>query len=116
MRHTNQRQKWATADIRKVNFIEVLNRPPPTSEADIQETELDLDINTAPPEKEEIIETIMSLKNKKVPGQDNMNAELFKADPELAAKMLLLLFTAIWKKRDTNRLVRRHHCENPQGP
>lgn len=31
-------------------FSEVLNRPPPTSKADIQEAEHDLDINTAPPE------------------------------------------------------------------
>ncbi|XP_073670211.1 uncharacterized protein [Paramisgurnus dabryanus] len=81
------------------HFSEVLNRPPPTSKADIKEAEHDLDINTAPPEKEEIVATIMSLKNRKAPGHDKLNAELFKADPELAAKMLLPLFTAIWKER-----------------
>ncbi|KAL0170980.1 hypothetical protein M9458_035576, partial [Cirrhinus mrigala] len=82
------------------HFSAVLNGPPPTSEADIQEAEHDLDINTAPPEKKEIIAAIMSLINKKAPGQDNLSAELFKADPEIAAKMLLPLFTAIWKEKE----------------
>ena len=62
------------------HFSQVLNRPPPTAEADIQEAEHDLDVNTAPLEKEEIISAIKSLKNRKAPGQDNLNAELFKAD------------------------------------
>lgn len=52
------------------------------------------------PIKDKIFETIMSLKNRKTPGQDYMNAELFKADPEIKAKMLLPLFTAIWKEKE----------------
>ena len=68
-------------------------------EADIQEAEVDLEVDTGPPEIEEIISSIKSLKNGKAPGQDSLNAELFKADPELAAKALKPLFTAIWKEK-----------------
>ena len=79
------------------HFSEVLNRPAPTSEADIQESGDDLDINTLPPGREEIIAAIKSLKNGKAPGQDNLNAELFKIDPELASQILQPLFKAIWE-------------------
>ena len=68
------------------HFSEVLNRPPPApTEADIQEAETDLDVNTNPPGKEEIIAAI---KNGKFPGQDNLSTEVFKADPQLAADLL----------------------------
>ena len=70
------------------HFSEVLNRPPPPTEADIQEAETDLDVNTDPPGKEEIIAAIKSLKNGKFPGQDNLSTEVFKADPQLAADLL----------------------------
>lgn len=43
------------------HFSEVLNKPPPTAEADAKEAEHDLDINTAPPDKEKIILIIKSL-------------------------------------------------------
>ena len=36
--------------------------------------------------------------SEKAPGQDNLNAELFKADPELPARILQTLFTAVWKQ------------------
>ena len=88
-----QEARWAE------HFNEVLNRPPPTVEADIQEAEVDLDVSSIPPTKEEVIAAIKSLKNGKAPGSDNLNAELFKADPELAAKILLPLFTAIWERK-----------------
>ena len=67
---------------------EILNRPPPPTGADIQEAEIDLDVNTDPPGKEEIIAAIKSLKNGKSPRQDNLCAELFKADPQLPADLL----------------------------
>jgi hypothetical protein len=38
-----------------------------------------------------------SIKNGKTPGQDNLNAELFKVDPELAAEVRQPLFTSIWE-------------------
>ena len=79
------------------HFSEVLNRPPPPTEADIQEAETDLDVNTDPPGKEEIIAAIKSLKNGKFPGQDNLSTEVFKADPQLAADLLQPLFADIWE-------------------
>ena len=50
------------------HFVEVLNRPPPTSVGKIQGTDVDLDVDTTPPEREMVMATIGSLKNKHVPG------------------------------------------------
>jgi len=47
------------------HFTEVLNRPPPTTEAEVQHPGNDLDVSIAPPEKEEIMAAIRSLKNRK---------------------------------------------------
>ena len=52
-------------------------------------------MNSDPPTIEEIILAIKSLKSGEAPGHDNLNAELFKADPELAATVLQPLFPAI---------------------
>lgn len=65
------------------HFKDVLNRPPPTVEADIQEAETDLDVNTTSSSKQEVVAATKSLKIDTVPGKDNLNAELFKADPKL---------------------------------
>lgn len=81
------------------HFSEVLNRPPPTVELEIQEPETDLDVDTAPPKEAEIISAIRSLKKGKAPGQDKLSAELFKLHPELAAKLLQPLLTTIWEGR-----------------
>ena len=64
-----------------------MNGPPSPTEADIQEAETDLDVNTDPPGKEEIIAAIKSLKSGKSPGQDNLSAEVFKADTQLTADL-----------------------------
>ena len=77
------------------HFRKILNRPPPEEDADNREAADDLDINTAVLEKEEIIKTTESLQNGKAPGHVNLNTELFKADPELAATVLQPLFAAI---------------------
>ncbi|XP_071510344.1 uncharacterized protein [Diadema antillarum] len=86
-----QDARWAE------HFEEVLNRPTPITEADIQEAVCDLDIDIYPPTRAEIIQAIKSLKNGKAPGLDNLNAELFKTDPELAADILHPLFIDIWE-------------------
>lgn len=88
-----QEVRWAE------HFSEVLNRPLPTIEADVQDPENDLDVDTTPPDKEEIMAAIRSLKNGKAPGQDSLNAELFTADPELVAEILQALFEAIWEEK-----------------
>lgn len=60
-------------------------------------------MNTAPPSKEEIVAAIKALKKapsvkRKAPGKDNLNAELFKANPELSARILQRLFTTVWEE------------------
>ena len=80
------------------HFSKILNRPPPLVEASIQEAETDLDISTGPPTRGEIIAAIKTLKNGKAPGEDSLNAELFKADPAIAANFLQPLFNTIWNK------------------
>lgn len=82
------------------HFKEVLNRPPPTVVPNIQEATIDLDVNTDVPTRREVIQAINSLKNGKAPGNDNLNAELFKADPGLAATILTPLFTKIWEQEE----------------
>ena len=85
-------------------FSEILNRPPPETEPDIPVAVEDLEIETSsppppppPPFKEEIINAIKALKNNKAPGPDNLNAELFKTDPAIAAEILLPLKTKVWE-------------------
>ncbi|XP_073671663.1 uncharacterized protein [Paramisgurnus dabryanus] len=87
-----QDARWAE------HFKEVLNRKSPEENADIPEGEIDLDISIELPTKEEIVAAIKKLKNNKAPGLDNLNAELFKTDPETAAEILEPLFRTIWRK------------------
>jgi len=87
-----QEERWTE------HFQEVLNRPSPNITAEIPECDIDLCINTDQPTKTEIIAAIKNLKNGKSPGQDNLDAELFKADPELSADILQPLFSAIWEE------------------
>ena len=89
-----QQRRWTE------HFRELLNRPPPTVVPNIQEAATDLDISTDVPTRREIIQAINSLKNGKAPGHDNLNAELFKADPELAAPIITSLFTKIWEQEE----------------
>ena len=95
------------------HFSEVLNRPPPT-EAEVQYPDTDLDVSTAPPEKEEIIAAIRSLKNGKSPRQDSLNAKLFKAEPEFAAQVLQPLFATMGGETTTRCLGVRCHCEDSE--
>ena len=89
-----QQRRWTE------HFRELLNRPPPTVVPNIQEAATDLDISTDVPTRREIIQAINSLRNGKAPGHDNLNAELFKADPELAAPIITSLFTKIWEQEE----------------
>ncbi|XP_035829459.1 uncharacterized protein LOC101855698 [Aplysia californica] len=79
------------------HFREVLNQPPPEDTPDIQEPTLGLDISSDPPQKQEIVKAVKSMKTRKSPGMDNLNAELFKVDPELTAAILQPLFKTIWE-------------------
>lgn len=44
-----------------------------------------------------IVNAIKTLKNGKSPGYDNLDAELFNADPWIADTILQQLFTAVWE-------------------
>ena len=81
--------------MRVSQFNNVLNRPPPTTEGDIQDTDLMLKTS----QREEIMAASRFFKNRKNPDQDKQNADLFKVDPEIAAEVLQPLFEAIWDKK-----------------
>ena len=57
-----------------------------------------LDIEVDNPFRDEIVKAIKSLKNVKALGQESLNAELFKAEPELAADVLTHVVTAVWRE------------------
>jgi len=86
-----QKDRWTE------HFKGVLNRPAPDEEAIITEAIRNLEIDINLPNRQEIITVIKLLKNRKSPGQDNLNAEIFKADPELTADILQSLFPSIWE-------------------
>jgi hypothetical protein len=82
----------------KEHFQEVLNQKDLDELAIIPEASMDLEIDIDRPAKLEIQKDIKSLKNKKAPGTDQLNAELFKIDPFLAADTLHPVFHKIWEK------------------
>src|ERR1700729_892350 len=81
-------------------FSNVLNRPDPEHPPDIQPASRRITVNLNPPNKQEILKAISSLKNNKAPGKDELTAELFKADPASAANVLEPLFADIWEKEE----------------
>ena len=89
-----QERKWTE------HFNEVLNRLDPQHPADIQPAERDLEIETSPLKKAEIKAPIATLGNIKAPRTDSLCAEVFKTDPETAAKILHPLFVEIWEKEE----------------
>ena len=106
------------------HFSEVLNRPPPPTEADIQEAETDLDVNTHPQEKKRSLQPSSPSRTEKSPGQDNLSAEVFKADPQLTANSLQLLFIDIrkgkklpedWTDRVIVKILKKGALNNWQG-
>jgi hypothetical protein len=54
--------------------------------------------STLAPTIDKIINAIKAFKNGKSPGYDNLDVELFKADPEIAATILQPLLTAVWEE------------------
>ena len=68
-----QLQRW------KEYFQDILNRPPPDSIPDIEETNIDLNINCGRISKEEIKRAIKKLKLGKAPGIDNIPSDVLKA-------------------------------------
>nr|KAG5704548.1 hypothetical protein BaRGS_031812 [Batillaria attramentaria] len=67
---------------------------------DIPPAETELLINCDKPSKAEIRKAIMTLRNGKAAGPDEIPAEAIKADTETAVNMLHSLFSKIWEKEE----------------
>jgi len=78
------------------HFSSVLNRPPPVVEADVPENTPELNINTAPPELNEIRKAINSLKAGKAAGPDDIPPEALKAAPDISSSMMEKLLKKVW--------------------
>nr|KAG5689139.1 hypothetical protein BaRGS_006347 [Batillaria attramentaria] len=89
-----QLKRWAE------HFRELLNRPIPEIPPDIPPAETELPINCDKPSKAEIRKAIMTLRNGKAAGPDEIPAEAIKADTETAVNMLHSLFSKIWEKEE----------------
>nr|KAG5687578.1 hypothetical protein BaRGS_009975 [Batillaria attramentaria] len=89
-----QLKRWAE------HFRELLNRPIPETPPDIPLAETELPINCDKPSKAEIRKAIMTLRNGKAAGPDEIPAEAIKADTETAVNMLHSLFSKIWEKEE----------------
>nr|KAG5701640.1 hypothetical protein BaRGS_019329 [Batillaria attramentaria] len=89
-----QLKRWAE------HFRELLNRPIPETPPDIPPAETELPVNCDKPSKAEIRKAIMTLKNGKAAGPDQIPAEAIKADTETAVNMLHSLFSKIWEKEE----------------
>nr|KAG5711268.1 hypothetical protein BaRGS_005965 [Batillaria attramentaria] len=68
--------------------------------SDIPPAETELPINCDKPSKAEIRKAIMTLRNGKAAGPDEIPAEAIKADTETAVNMLHSLFSKIWEKEE----------------
>ena len=87
----------------KRTTVQNRNRPPPTIEAEARDPDTDLDVSTAPPEKEEIIAAIRSLKNGK-PREKTASTQSSSRQSQ-SLQTLQPLFAAIWEeKKTTGRL------------
>jgi len=85
----------------KEHFENILNREPPKLRTHIIPAEHDLEINTQPPTISEIRKATKSLKSGKAAGNDQVTAEMIKAEEELTPKVLHTIFEHIW---DTEQL------------
>jgi hypothetical protein len=73
-----------------------LNQPcEPTEDADDNENPSQR-IRTDPPSKTEIVRALKGMKNNKSAGIDGIPAKILKADLNVTAEALLLLFHDIW--------------------
>ncbi|XP_078679467.1 uncharacterized protein LOC144915099 [Branchiostoma floridae x Branchiostoma belcheri] len=87
-----QLKRWAE------HFGELLNRPAPEAPPDIPPADAELPINTGKPTKTEIKKAIMSLRNGKSAGPDDIPAEALKADVGSSTNILHSLFSRIWEE------------------
>ena len=84
----------------KEHFERVLNRDDPETEAIIIPSSELLDIDTDPPNVEEVKRAIKALKDGKTPGIDQIYAEMLKADEQITATVLTDILRDIWESEE----------------
>ena len=89
-----QLKKWAE------HFEELLNRPRPQNQPDLQPAEEDPLIYCYNPTREEIKRTIGHIQNGKAAGPDGIPAEVLKEDVTTSVEMLYSVFEEIWEKEE----------------
>ena len=84
----------------KGHFERVLNRDDPETEAiTIPSPDL-LDIDTNPPNAEEVKRAIKALKDGKAPGIDEIYPEMLKADVQITVTLLTDILRDIWESEE----------------
>ena len=78
----------------------MLNRDDPETEVIIIPSPEFLDIDTDPPNVEEVKRAIKALKDGKTPGKDQIYAEMLKADLQITATLLTDILRDIWESEE----------------
>ena len=86
-----QQERWVE------HFSNLLNRPPPDTEAEIPPPSEELDIDCNSPTTQEIAKAILALKNHKAAGPDNIPAEALKNSMPTSTSVLKNLIDKIWE-------------------
>jgi endonuclease/exonuclease/phosphatase family metal-dependent hydrolase len=89
-----QMKRW------KEHFEELLNRPKPQVQPDIEPADEEIQVNCERPSKEEIKNAIKLLKDRKAAGPDGIPAEAIKADKDISTELLYKLLGKIWEKEE----------------
>lgn len=89
-----QMQRWAE------HFKDLLNRPVPQGQPDIDPAAKDLTIDCSKPKKAEIKKAILQLRNGKATGPDGIPAEAIKANADISTDMLHGLLGKIWEREE----------------
>ena len=96
------------------HFGELLNRPRPHNQPDIQPAEDGLLINSNKPTREEIKCAIGHIQNGKAAGSDGIPTEALKGDVTTSVEMLYSLFLGnLGKRRNSSRMDRRLPNQDP---
>ena len=89
-----QREIWTQ------HFSKLLNQDDPTLAFNLSlpVTLPEVDINLDPPDAREIREAILTLRNGKAAGVDELPSEFFNCSTDMAVRILQPLFKAIWQR------------------
>ena len=99
----DQLKRWAE------HFEEILNRDAPTNPPNIPPAELQLQVNTGMPTKEEISKAIGKIKRGKAPGPDGIPPEALKGDVQTNVDILHKLYRKVWEEEEIPEDWRQGH-------